>query len=337
VDKLGTKYDSVTNFVYIAGKFKQQNTMSELLTPAGYISNMLVNGRYEYSAGEIDLMIRLVVCCRGKTGPVKIPLSELTDADGGSRFERLRENLRHLQSKPLEFFNPETKITWSGNLIAWCTIEKFTGILTVNLSPLILELLNDLKSNYTTFQIEALLNLSSKYSKRLYLLACQFKSTGIRFFNPEELKKALKVDNVYTRLADFEKRVIFPALDEINAKTDLVVDYEKQKTGRSVTGQCITVKLKQQVAQITGDENQRRIMLKYGLAPWQISNVFQYLQFEQIARLLYDFQIRRETIKNPGAYLVTTYQRLGVPMDKPVFTKQTDLISAIHEVTSSKH
>lgn len=310
--------------------------MSELLTPNGYIANALVNASYEYSAGEIDLFIKILLHCRDKQGPVKLALNELTEDEHGSRYDRLRDNLRSLQSKPLEFFNPETRTLWCGNLIAWCTIEKFTGLLTVHLAPLVQQMLGELKTNFTSFQVEALLKMKGKYSKRLYLLACQFKSTGVRFFEAEELRKQLGVKDAYPRLADFEKRVIVPALQEISSVTDIIVSYEKSKTGRTVTGQCLVVKLKNDVAQVTGDENQRRLLAKFGLAPWQINNVFQCLSYEEIARHLYQMQLRRETIKNPGAYLVTTLQRLGVPMDKARIVQQTDFIKQIDEITGSR-
>jgi plasmid replication initiation protein len=310
--------------------------MSELLTPSGYLANALVNGRYEYSAAEIDLFVKIVLHCRGKAGPVKIALNELADDEHGTRYDRLRENLRALQSKPLEFYNQETRVTWCGNLIAWSAIEKYTGVLTVHLAPLVQQMLTEIRSNYTTFQVEALLNLRGKYSKRLYLLACQFKSTGVRFFEADELRKQLGIFDVYPRLADFEKRVILPAVEEISASTDIIVSYEKSKTGRSVTGQCLTVKLKKAVATVTGDENQRRLLAKYGLAPWQILNVFQCLTFEEIARHLYAMQLRRDQIKNPGAYLVTMLQRLGVPMDKSRIPQQTNLIDQINEVTETR-
>jgi len=50
----------------------------------------------------------------------------------------------------------------------------------------------------------------------------------------KELKTKLGIPGKYPRWADFQNRIITPAIEEINANTELSVTYEKEKRGRSI-------------------------------------------------------------------------------------------------------
>ena len=54
------------------------------------------------------------------------------------------------------------------------------------------------------------------------------------------------VDNEYKAMCDFKKRVLDPAIKQINEHTDITVKVEQHKTGRSITGFSFKFKPKQQ-------------------------------------------------------------------------------------------
>lgn len=52
------------------------------------------------------------------------------------------------------------------------------------------------------------------------------------------------LDDEYLLMADFKKRIINFAINQINDKTDIKIDYEQHKTGRKITGFSFTIKPK---------------------------------------------------------------------------------------------
>ena len=77
----------------------------------------------------------------------------------------------------------------------------------------------------------------SKYSIRLYELVLKWVVTGkTEKYEIEEFRNKIGVTpEEYSHLGDFKKRVIEVAIKEINSKTDIKVELEQFKTGRSVT------------------------------------------------------------------------------------------------------
>ena len=71
----------------------------------------------------------------------------------------------------------------------------------------------ELKNNFTAMQLKSVLNCSSKYAKRLYGIACQWRSVGSKRFEIVELKKMLglidkKGNEQYTEITAFRKEVL---------------------------------------------------------------------------------------------------------------------------------
>jgi len=102
-----------------------------------------------------------------------------------------------------------------------------------NLKPYML----DLKELYTSYKLDNILSLKSKYSLRLYeLLKSNYfkKKVTIKL---EELKDMVGANANYLKVyADFKNKVIFQAQKELAEKTDISFEFEEVKTGRKITG-----------------------------------------------------------------------------------------------------
>ena len=64
----------------------------------------------------------------------------------------------------------------------------------------------------------------------------QFISTGERYLSLEKLSELFELRGQYPRFYDLKKRVIEPAINEINENTTLNVEWEPIKKGRTVIG-----------------------------------------------------------------------------------------------------
>jgi plasmid replication initiation protein len=73
------------------------------------------------------------------------------------------------------------------------------------------------------------------YAFRLYELLMQWQGTGKREVELDWLKQQLELDESYDRMFDLKKRVIDPAINDINANSNFNVSWTQRKAGRSIS------------------------------------------------------------------------------------------------------
>ena len=113
------------------------------------------------------------------------------------------------------------------------TYQKGKGKIKVTLSKRLREYLIDLTKTFTSYELYNIMALKSKYAIRLFEL---FKSYAYRRdieLDIEELKELLCATS-YKNFADFKKRVLEPAIQEIREYTELNVSYEPKTKGKKV-------------------------------------------------------------------------------------------------------
>ena len=72
----------------------------------------------------------------------------------------------------------------------------------------------------------------------------QFKSTGVRWITITTLKERLELQEQYSRFFDFKKRIIDPAINEINNSTNILVSWALVKKGRTISGITFNINTK---------------------------------------------------------------------------------------------
>ncbi len=91
-----------------------------------------------------------------------------------------------------------------------------------------------LREQFTKYRIKDVYQFSRASTWRVYELLKQYKPIGKREFEIEELKRKVGVPGLYKRIEDLKRRVIDPAVDEINNTSDILVDYSQRKRGRRI-------------------------------------------------------------------------------------------------------
>lgn len=103
----------------------------------------------------------------------------------------------------------------------------------IKISDEIAPYLFQLKERFTTYKLTQITRLSSIYAIRIYEILKKYEKIGFRKLFIDELRKILAIkDFQYKRFNDFSKGVLEIAKKEINAKTDLEIDYKLIKNGR---------------------------------------------------------------------------------------------------------
>lgn len=163
-------------------------------------------------------------------------LYEISEASAYSELKAISKQLFH---RYVTIENPDPEQPKIKQTIThWITSIDYIpddGKIVLFFAPKILPYLGQLKGNFTYYRLEHVRKMTCVYAIRLYELLMQWKSTGTREIEIALLKKQFQLDANYDRMDNFKKRVIEPAIKDINENSNFTVEWEQRKTGRNVT------------------------------------------------------------------------------------------------------
>lgn len=116
-----------------------------------------------------------------------------------------------------------------------CKYKQNEGCVELRFSKDILPYLNQLSEQFTQYKLQNISGMTSSYGIRLYELLIQWRSIGEREVELEWLRHMWNLGSKYQSICDLKKRVLDPAINDVNAHSDLHVTLGQRKTGRQVT------------------------------------------------------------------------------------------------------
>nr|WP_015647649.1 replication initiation protein [Pseudomonas sp. GLE121]AGL12839.1 replication protein [Pseudomonas sp. GLE121] len=159
-----------------------------------------------------------------------------------------------LDDAATKLFNRDIRRYAKGKIVErmrWVFHVKYKegqGCVELGFSPTILPHLTMLNKEFTSYQLKQIGSLSSFYSVRLYELMSQFLKIGERECTLDQLRQMLDLGEKYQDVKDMRKRVLNPALKELNTRTDLIVVAEPRRKGRKIVGFSFTITKNDQMA-----------------------------------------------------------------------------------------
>ncbi len=125
----------------------------------------------------------------------------------------------------------------------------------IQVNPQFEYILNQLTANFTAFELSEFIALSGKYTKTLYRLLKQFRTTGKAYFEWKEFCRIMDIPQDY-RQSEVDKWILKPAIKELSKERNLFdqmrvpfknLAYKKEKTagrgrGGKVSGIVFTFK-----------------------------------------------------------------------------------------------
>lgn len=164
---------------------------------------------------------------------VKMPISAILRKGDEANHPEAKRQLKKLVGLPLEYEAPNGDWICT-TLISKVIFSKSTGEATLTIQPEIWEAILDFSKGFRRFEIEKALDLRSAYSMRLYqLISGQERPLS---YNLVALKKMLGVEKKYARPADFIKRVIQPAKEELDKVSPYTFDFKPVTEKKSARG-----------------------------------------------------------------------------------------------------
>jgi plasmid replication initiation protein len=205
--------------------------------------NIITTARYDYTACQLDILFCLLSQLKKEDASDTKYIIYVRDIENMTgrqwNYQQLREATADMGSRMFEV--KEGKKYSQLWMFQRATYTEGQGCLEIKLSEDIRPYLFELKSNFTSYQLHSALKLTSKYAKRIYQLASQWKDIGETcIYSLDTFKTMLglkdphgKKPEQYTKVSMLQKFVLDIAVRQINEHTDLAVSYYLIKEGRS--------------------------------------------------------------------------------------------------------
>lgn len=296
-----------------------------------YQHNVITSGRYDYSACMLDILFMVLSCLEADTLEYVIHSSDIKDITGRQwNLKQLREATEEIGSRMFEIQWKDEKNRnrlrqmW---LFEYVEYVEGSGSFKIKINETSKPYFFELKNNYSSLQLKSVLNCSSKYAKRLYAIACQWRSVGIKRYEILELKQMLglidkKGNEQFERISDFKLKVLDIARKQICENTDIELDFELKKRGRSfhwVTLHINSQKFKQLEIKFENPVDLQKFaakVVKYGLNEEQAELIAKAEKEADFDKLVLDLnekvRSRKLNISNAAGYLVGVYQKKGI-------------------------
>lgn len=180
-----------------------------------------------------------------------------TDID--TAYQVLKDGAKALRIKDIKY---KAKSPMTGRLIEfeepWANksaYEPDLGYVYIRFADVVVPLITRLESQFTSYKIDNVSNLTSGYAIRLYEIICSWREVGkTPKYKIDDIRSKLGVEpEQYNTMSNFKARVLRTAIKQVNNHTDLVVKYEQHKTGRNITAISFTFKKKKEPKQIAND------------------------------------------------------------------------------------
>lgn len=205
--------------------------------------NTITSGRYDFSACQLDVLFMLLANLNENDAPNKrynIRVKDIELITGRKwDYQQLKNSNEDMMSRVFEITTERGNLAQI-NLFSVVEYLDGTGSFDIIINEPARPYFFDLKNNFTLFELKSVLGCKSKHSKRLYTLACQWRTAGGITYDISEFKEILglkdpkgKEPEQYKQIGQLKEKVLDVAKKQINKHTDITFDYELIKRGRS--------------------------------------------------------------------------------------------------------
>lgn len=213
-------------------------------------SNVFIDGRYRFNLQEQKILLQIISKIRMDEKDFSSYFVSWADLKGISKnyldsVKKIDESCEKLKNKTIKIRKGNTEDNF-GFLSGW-TVNPGQGVhfrIDPGMKGMLLDLLGD--GNFTLFNLECAMSLSSAHSIRLYevLKSQQWKKQPV-LLSLEKIKWSLDIDansKTYSDFGTFRVHILEKAQKAFKEHTDIIFTWSPIKEGRKVVSLEITVK-----------------------------------------------------------------------------------------------
>lgn len=136
--------------------------------------------------------------------------------DGSQHYDHVQKALLSLMKKVWQFYDSDTKTYYATPVLYNLTWKKGSGEITFYVAPRLYEAILDFSRGFCQYELCTASTLKHDASVRLYAI---FSKTRVPLtYSITELRKIFSCETKYRLTADFLKRVIYPAVNELKTE-----------------------------------------------------------------------------------------------------------------------
>ena len=217
---------------------KKEETQNELIVQ----HNHLIEARYHLTLQEKRLMCWLASQVRQSDEDFKEhelsikEFAELVDVKGDHLYKTLDTITHKLMQKIITIRSLTERGFAKAALLGGVKYYEKQGIIKLSFHPYLKPYMLQLRERFTQIRLGDIMGLKSVHSMRIYELTKQYHLIGERTIKIAELRECCGISGEqYKNINDFKRYVLEVSKKEINAKTDILIDYEEIKTSRKIT------------------------------------------------------------------------------------------------------
>ena len=166
-------------------------------------------------------------------------LADMTGQAARSAYRHLKRAANELRSMYITVdLNPDgsrrSRRYREINVIGHCDYLEDEGRVSLSFTRKIIPYISELKTRFTQYQTRYVMPMRSSYGIRLYELCLEWFG-DTREYEVDDFRETLGLTGKYKNIEDLKRRVIKPALKDINTCSDIRVRFGQRKSGRTVT------------------------------------------------------------------------------------------------------
>lgn len=216
-----------------------------MMKPKIYKHNAIVEASFKLSITEQRIILNCISQIRRDQSVsddvlYRVTIADMEEFSGVSRqtaWEQIRKAEKSLWERyiSLPYVKDGKQVERKFRWIQEVQYVEQDGYLDLRFSKGILPYLSDLTERFTSYLLSDIASMTSVYGIRLFELLVQWEQSGKREFELEWLRHTFQLEDKYQKFSDFKKRVIIPAVEQINQHSPLSVTWSHKKTGRKIT------------------------------------------------------------------------------------------------------
>jgi len=204
--------------------------------------NQLVESTYKLTLNEKRLLLVGISKIDPRAWPTKQAAFDLTAKEWQAQFPEAENPWRDVKTAAKGMmrrhitFHPKVGVAEDVNWLDSVRYHEREGRVTVKFTMTVTTRLQGMMGQFTSLKLMEVTKLNSFHSIRMYEYLSQFRSTGYRRVTLEDLRFAMNCIDLYPSIRDFKRRVLYPAVKELNEKCDFEIECRNVKRGRRITG-----------------------------------------------------------------------------------------------------
>lgn len=219
-----------------------------MASPQVYKSNALVEAQYRLSIAEQRIMLACISQVRRDQSLTDEVLYSVSAAEIAAMSNTsTKQAYRELEKAALRLKRREVRLIQEPNgqghkrkvmVTGWVQTIIYVeeeGRVELRFTKDMLPYLTLLTEQFTRYALADVAQMTSAHGIRLYELLSQWRSAGEREVEIGWFRQTLQLEDKYPAIKDLKRRVIEPAIEQINELSPLWVKWEQRKTGRRVS------------------------------------------------------------------------------------------------------